>query len=62
VFALVGGQPVRASRASAEWCLNAVNQCWSQKAPQIRASEINDARAAYDYARQVYKQRLAETK
>lgn len=62
VFALVGGQPVRASRASAEWCLNAVNQCWSQKAPQIRASEMNDARAAYDYARQVYKQRLAETK
>ena len=62
VFALVGGQPVRASRASAEWCLNAVNQCWSQKAPQIRANEVNDARAAYDFARQVYKQRLSETK
>jgi hypothetical protein len=62
VFAVVAGQPVRASRASAEWCLNAVNQCWSQKAPQIRASEINDARAAYDHARQVYKQRMAEAK
>jgi hypothetical protein len=35
VFALVGGKPVRASRASAEWCLNAVNQCWTQKAPQF---------------------------
>ena len=37
VFALVGGKPIRASRASAEWCLNAVNQCWTQKAPRIRA-------------------------
>jgi hypothetical protein len=60
VFVLVGGKPIRASRASAEWCLNAVNQCWTQKAPQIRASEVEDARKAYDHARQVYKQRLAE--
>jgi len=60
VFALVGGKPVRASRASAEWCLNAVNQCWSQKAPQIRSSEIEDAKKAYEHARQVYRQRMAE--
>ncbi len=31
VFAMLGGKPVRASRRSAEWCLNAVNQCWTQK-------------------------------
>jgi hypothetical protein len=62
LFALVAGQAVRASRASAEWCLAAVNQCWSQKAPRIRASELQDARNAYDHARQVYKQRLNETK
>jgi hypothetical protein len=60
VFALVEGKPVRASKASAEWCLNAVNQCWSQKAPQIRASELADARKAYDYAREVYRQRMDE--
>ena len=53
VFALVGGKPVRASRRSAEWCLNAVNQCWTQKAPRIRASELEDARKAYEHARQV---------
>src|SRR5262249_39921678 len=34
VFALVGGKPIRASRRSAEWCLGAVNQCWTQKAPK----------------------------
>lgn len=61
VFALVGGTPIRASRASVQWCLTAVNQCWTQKAPKIRAREIDAARRAYDHARQVYSQRLAET-
>jgi hypothetical protein len=61
VFAIVGGKPIRASRQSAEWCLNAVNQCWTQKARQIKASELDAARAAYDHARDVYRQRLAET-
>jgi hypothetical protein len=35
VFVVVGGRPIRASRRSAEWCLRAVDQCWSQKARQI---------------------------
>jgi hypothetical protein len=61
LFALVGGKPIRASRRSAEWCLNAVNQCWTQKAPRIRASELEEARKAYEHARQVYRQRLSET-
>jgi hypothetical protein len=61
VFALVGGKPIRASRRSAEWCLNAVNQCWTQKARRIRATELEDARKAYEHARQVYRQRLSET-
>ena len=61
VFALVGGKPIRASRRSADWCLNAVNQCWTQKAPRIRASELEEARKAYDHARQVYRQRLKES-
>ncbi|HEY7502253.1 MAG TPA: CehA/McbA family metallohydrolase [Vicinamibacterales bacterium] len=61
VFAIVEGKPIRASRASAEWCLDAVNQCWSQKAPRFRASELADARKAYEYARQVYRQRLGES-
>jgi hypothetical protein len=60
VFALVGGKPIRASRESLQWCVNAVNQCWTQKSPKIRASEIDAARQAYDHARQVYQQRLAE--
>jgi len=60
IFAIVGGKPIRASRRSAEWCLIAVNQWWTQKSPQIRASERGDARKAYDHAREVYRQRMAE--
>ena len=56
---MVGGKPIRASRRSAEWCLNAVNQCWTQKARQISAAELDAARAAYDHAREVYQ---AETR
>jgi len=61
VFALVGGKPVRASRASAEWCLNAVNQCWTQKAPRIKPEELAEAKKAYDHAREVYRQLIVES-
>jgi hypothetical protein len=62
VFAIIGGKPVRASRASAEWCLNAVNQCWTQKAPRIKPEEMDEARKAYDHAREVYRQLIAESR
>jgi hypothetical protein len=52
---------VRASKRSAQWCLDAVNQCWTQKAARIRAAELDAARAAYDHARAEYKKRIAES-
>ncbi|HYE74980.1 MAG TPA: CehA/McbA family metallohydrolase [Blastocatellia bacterium] len=61
IFVTVAGQPIRASRRSAEWCLKAVDQCWSQKAPQISAKEKGEAEKAYEYARQTYRQRLTES-
>ena len=60
VFVLVGGKPIRASRASAEWCLKAVDQCWSQKAPKIRAEEMSAAQKSYDHAREVYRALVSE--
>jgi hypothetical protein len=60
IFALVGGKPVRASRLSAEWCLNAVDQCWTQKAPRISPTELGQAKNAYDHARSVYRQLMSE--
>jgi hypothetical protein len=61
VFVIVGGKPIRASRRSAEWCLTAVSQCWTQKSSAIRPSELPAARAAYDHARSVYQQLIAES-
>jgi hypothetical protein len=61
IFAMVGDRPIRASRRSAEWCLAAVNQCWTQKAPKIAPGELAAAEKAYDHAREVYRQRIAES-
>ena len=61
IWVLVDGKPVRASRKSAEWCLKAVDQCWSQKGPQIRLDERGEAERVYDAAREAYRQRLNET-
>jgi hypothetical protein len=57
VFVLVGGKPIR-SRADAEWCLRAVDQCWSQKRPRIRLEEQGEAQRVYDLARQAYRGRM----
>jgi len=61
IFAVVGGKPIRASRRSAEWCLNAVNQCWTQKAPRISPRELGEAKTAYDHARDVYRRLIQES-
>jgi hypothetical protein len=61
IFVLVNGRPIRASRASAQWCLAAVNQCWTQKAPKISKRDLPDAQAAYDHARGVYAKLLTES-
>ena len=58
IFVMVGKKPICASRASAQWDLDAVHQAWTQKAPRISASEQAAARAAYDHAEGVYKQLL----
>jgi hypothetical protein len=61
VFVLVGDQPIRASRRSAEWCLKGVDQCWSQKQRFIRPVETEDANSAYDHARAVYRRIMEES-
>ena len=60
IFVLVDGKPIRASRQSAQWCLAAVNQCWTQKAPKISSAERPDAQKAYDHAREVYAKLISE--
>jgi hypothetical protein len=61
VFAVVDGKPIRASRRSAEWCLAAVDQCWTQKVVNIRPAERAEAARAYDHARAVYRKLIDES-
>ena len=60
IFVVVNGKPIRASRDSAEWCLTAVNQCWTQKAPKTSAAELPGALKAYNHARDVYQRLIQE--
>jgi hypothetical protein len=61
VFVIVKSEPIRASRRSAEWCFNAVNQCWTQKAARMSAADLVNGREAYDHAREVYKKLISES-
>jgi hypothetical protein len=60
IFVVVGGKPIRASRRSIEWCLKGVDQCWSQKERFIKPAELDDAKAAYQHARETYRRLLTE--
>lgn len=60
IFVEVDGAPIRASKRSARWCLEAVDRCWESKSPLIRKSELNSAREAYDHARATYRRIVKE--
>jgi hypothetical protein len=61
VFVEVDDRPIRASKRSAQWCLDAVDVCWSQKSRNTREEEKPAAEAAYEVARQAYRRILAES-
>ena len=60
IWVEVGGQPVRASKKSIDWCKQAVEVCWNAKKNQIREPEREAAKAAYDEATKIYEARLKE--
>jgi hypothetical protein len=59
-FVIVDEQPIRASRASAEWFLRCVEQCWQEKAQTYAGRELPQAQQAYDHAREAFQRILAE--
>ncbi|MEX2561547.1 MAG: CehA/McbA family metallohydrolase, partial [Pirellulales bacterium] len=61
VFVEVDGKPIRASKKSAQWCLEAVDVCWQKKSPQIRETERAEAAEAFEVARQAYRKILEES-
>jgi hypothetical protein len=61
IFVVVDGQPIRTSKASVQWFLRGVEQCWAMKKGTYKAEELEQARADYDHARKVYQRLLAES-
>ncbi len=53
VFVLVDNKPIHVAK-SAEWCREALDQCWKMKLPGIREEERTAAKTAYDKARTYY--------
>jgi hypothetical protein len=50
VNVIVAGRPIRASRASAQWCLDVIDLLWTNRQARIAAPERQAAREAYDRA------------
>jgi len=60
VDVLMSGQPIRASRQSALWCLRAVEQLWSTRGSSIAPVEQAEARKSFDRAVVRYRQIASE--
>jgi hypothetical protein len=59
IFIMVDGKPVRETK-SAIWCRDALDQCWKTKNGNIKKSELDAARLAYDHARKIYETIIKE--
>jgi hypothetical protein len=60
VDVLVGGQPIRASRLSASWCVEAAEQLWRARGRSISPGERDEARRAFDKAIALYRRIASE--
>src|SRR5258706_3099735 len=61
VFVVVSDKPIRASKKSAQWCLDGVDKCWNAKDRTYTQDEKEDAKSAYEHAREVYRKIVAES-
>ncbi len=61
VYVLVGGQPIRASRDSAQWALACVDQLWRARSRRIADGERAEAERAYEQARAYYRRVISES-
>ena len=53
IFIELNDEPIL-RKESAEWCREAVDQCWKMKKDKFRKSEMEAAKKGYDHARAVY--------
>lgn len=61
VNVLVAGQPIRASRQSAQWCIGSIEQLWRVRERAIAETERAEARKTFDEALEKYRRIAAES-
>ena len=60
VNVLVDGKPIRASKKSAQWCIDCIRQLWRARNRNISEAERPEARRTFDAMIEVYKKIIAE--
>ena len=60
VNVIVAGQPIRASRQSALWCIGSIEQLWRVRASAIAPNERSEAEQTFQRAIQAYRKIAAE--
>jgi hypothetical protein len=60
VNVIVANQPVRASRQSALWCIGCIEQLWRMREKNIAPTERDEARKAFEQAKEIYRRIAAE--
>ncbi|MBN9122803.1 MAG: CehA/McbA family metallohydrolase, partial [Planctomycetes bacterium] len=61
VNVIVGGKPIRASKASAQWCIGVIEQLWRVRGPGIKAEERDEAEKTFQKALEMYKKIVEES-
>jgi hypothetical protein len=60
VNVIVGGEPIRASRKSAQWCLGTIEQLWRVRGQGIAANERDEAQKTFERAKDTYRKIAGE--
>src|SRR5579862_4094274 len=60
VTVVVAGQPIRASRKSARWCIGVIEQLWAVRGQGILEAERGEAKKTFDWAIEEYRRIAAE--
>jgi hypothetical protein len=61
VNVIVGGKPIRASKASAQWCIGVIEQLWKVRGQGIKAEEREEAEKTFQKALEIYKKIVEES-
>jgi hypothetical protein len=60
VTVLVGDKPIRASRASAKWCVGVIERLWAARGQGIAVAEREDAERTFRQAAETYRRIASE--